>query len=88
MERTPHTFDRRGFIKTTLGAATATALAAESAQAIPTARKEIAYSGTIPVRRFGKTGYSFPVIGHGGSAMMAKEYAYYGLDNPPPWKTG
>ena len=84
MDRTQDTFDRRGFIKTTLGAATATALAAESARAIPAGTKEIAYSGKIPVRKFGKTGYSFPVIGHGGSAMMAKEYAYYGLDNPPP----
>jgi predicted aldo/keto reductase-like oxidoreductase len=84
MERTQDTFDRRGFIKTTLGAATVTALAAGSASAIPAGTKEIAYSGKIPVRKFGKTGYSFPVIGHGGSAMMAKDYGYYGLDNPPP----
>lgn len=82
MGHTKNNFDRRDFIRTTLGAATITALAGESANAIPT-KKEITYSGKIPVRKFGKTGYSFPVIGHGGSAMMAKEYGYYGLDNPP-----
>ncbi|MCC6793692.1 MAG: aldo/keto reductase [Candidatus Hydrogenedentes bacterium] len=83
MERTPDTVDRRGFIKTTLGAATVSALAAGPAGTAPAAKKEITYSGKIPVRKFGKTGYSFPIIGHGGSAMMAKEYSYYGLDNPP-----
>lgn len=83
MERTPDTFDRRGFIKTTLGAATVSALAAESVSAASATKKEITYSGKIPVRKFGKTGYSFPIVGHGGSAMMAKEYSYYGLDNPP-----
>jgi aryl-alcohol dehydrogenase-like predicted oxidoreductase len=35
------------------------------------------------VRKFGKTGYSFPVLGHGGSAMMEREYSYYGLNDPP-----
>jgi len=53
------------------------------AKAAAPPKKEIAYSGPIPTRKFGKTGYTFPVLGHGGSAMMAKEYAYYGLDNPP-----
>ncbi len=83
MERTPGTFDRRDFIKTSLGAATVSALAAETAAAALATKKQIDYAGNIPVRKFGKTGYSFPIVGHGGSAMMAKEYAYYGLDNPP-----
>ncbi|NUM53252.1 MAG: aldo/keto reductase [Candidatus Hydrogenedentes bacterium] len=83
MEHAQDTFDRRGFITTTLGAATVSALAAKSAGAVPVTKKSISYSGPIPVRKFGKTGYSFPIIGHGGSAMMAKEYGYYGLDNPP-----
>ncbi|MBM3289216.1 MAG: aldo/keto reductase [Candidatus Hydrogenedentes bacterium] len=84
MEQTHDTLDRRGFMATTLGAAAAGTLAANTAAAAP--KKEIAYAGKIPVRKFGRTGYSFPIVGHGGSAMMAKEYAYYGLDNPPSMK--
>lgn len=73
--------DRRDFVKAGIGAAVVSTLATAKATAAP--RKEITYTGTIPVRKFGKTGYSFPVLGHGGSAMMAHEYRYYGLDNPP-----
>lgn len=82
MERTSKTLDRRDFLKTGLGAAAIGALASD-ATAAPAAKKEINYSGAIPTRKFGKTGYTFPILGHGGSAMMAKEYRYYGLDNPP-----
>ncbi|MCC6489071.1 MAG: aldo/keto reductase [Candidatus Hydrogenedentes bacterium] len=77
--------DRRGFLKSGLGAAAGVLGAgAASAQAAPA--KSITSDLKIPVRRFGKTGHSFPILGHGGSAMMAKEYGYYGLENPPAFE--
>ncbi|MDZ4860438.1 MAG: aldo/keto reductase [Candidatus Hydrogenedentes bacterium] len=82
MERFSDMLNRRNFLKTGIGAAAVTALTSEIAQAAP-AKKAITYSGAIPVRKFGKTGYSFPILGHGGSAMMEREYTYYGLNDPP-----
>jgi predicted aldo/keto reductase-like oxidoreductase len=76
--------DRRGFLKTGIGvAAAASALGAGTSHAQAAGTKTITSDLNIPVRKFGKTGYSFPVLGHGGSAMMEKEYQYYGLDDPP-----
>ncbi|GMU94030.1 MAG: hypothetical protein AMXMBFR4_30880 [Candidatus Hydrogenedentota bacterium] len=83
MDRTQGTLDRRDFIKSGIGVAAVSAFAGGAAEAAPAKPKDVRYDGKIPVRPFGKTGYSFPIIGHGGSAMMEKEYRYYGLDNPP-----
>jgi predicted aldo/keto reductase-like oxidoreductase len=77
--------DRRGFLKAGLGAAAASTLVAETTLGQGATGKTITSDLKIPVRTFGKTGYSFPVLGHGGSAMMEREYAYYGFDDPPPF---
>ncbi len=82
MSQSPDTFGRRNFLKAGIGAAAASAIVGDLASAAPT-KSTVNYTGPIPVRKFGKTGYSFPVLGHGGSAMMEREYKYYGLDNPP-----
>lgn len=79
-----NSLDRRGFLKAGLGAAAAVGVTPIWAQAAPP--KTITSTLNIPVRKFGKTGYSFPVLGHGGSAMMEREYPYYGLDNPPSFE--
>ena len=86
MDRIERSVDRRGFLKTGLQAtAAAAALGAQGRPALASApsTKAIASDAPIPQRVFGKTGHTFPVLGHGGSAMMAKEYGYYHLDNPP-----
>jgi predicted aldo/keto reductase-like oxidoreductase len=76
--------DRRDFLKTGLTvAATASLASATSASAAVPPAKSIAYSGPIPLRDFGKTGHRFPVLGHGGSAMMEREYKYYRLEHVP-----
>ncbi|GMV92909.1 MAG: hypothetical protein AMXMBFR82_26870 [Candidatus Hydrogenedentota bacterium] len=87
MAHAQNDIDRRGFMKTGIGvAAAASALGAGTARAQSAGTKPITSDLKIPVRKFGKTGYSFPVLGHGGSAMMEKEYAYYGLDDPPSFE--
>lgn len=85
MEHMDKKLDRRNFLKAGL-----TATAAVSALGLPAANAAVAPvkaisvpEAGIPVRPFGKTGLRFPVLGHGGSALMEKEYAYYGLSDPP-----
>lgn len=74
-------------MKTGIGvAAAASTLGVGAVRAQSAGTKTITSDLKIPVRTFGKTGYSFPVLGHGGSAMMEKEYRYYGLDNPPSFE--
>lgn len=85
MNTTPDAFDRRDFLKSGVAVAATSALVASTASAIPATKKEITYSGNIPVRDFGKTGYRFPVLGHGGSALMEREYGYYKLDKVPTY---
>lgn len=65
--------DRRDFFKTGLTVtAGAVALgAATGAEAVPS-NKTITSAEGIPVRTFGKTGHSLPVLGHGGSAMSSQ----------------
>lgn len=71
--------NRRDFLRAGM-----TAAAAVSALgAVPAAKDIQPGNGSIPVKPFGKTGYTLPVLGHGGSAMMEREYAYYRLENPP-----
>ena len=78
--------DRRDFLRRGAGVAAAIpAMAAASESKVAAGEKTISLSESgMPVRPFGKTGHSFPVLGHGGSAMMAKEYGYYHLEEPPP----
>ncbi len=69
--------DRRSFLKTGVHvAAGAAALSAGVAHAAP-ANKQIAATGAIPTRPFGKTGHVLPVLGHGGSAMVNSWEAAY-----------
>ncbi len=78
--------DRRGFLRTGLAAATLAGAAGAQEAAAPSAAegvKRIEATGTLPVRPFGKTGLTLPILGHGGSALMAKEYPYYGLTEVP-----
>lgn len=82
MENSPNSLARRDFLMAGAGvAAAASLLPAATYAAAP--GKSITYSGPMPVREFGRTGYRFPVLGHGGSAMMEHEYKYYGLDTVP-----
>jgi predicted aldo/keto reductase-like oxidoreductase len=37
-------------------------------------------SNAIPTRKFGRTGLTMPVLGHGGAAMIARDHAYYGIE--------
>ncbi|GMW00438.1 MAG: hypothetical protein AMXMBFR84_15750 [Candidatus Hydrogenedentota bacterium] len=84
MKTGKQTMERRTFLTAGV-AAGAVALSPAGLSAAPTAGKVISYEGPIPVRPFGKTGYSFPVLGHGGSALMEKEYGYYGLKDVPSY---
>ena len=62
---------RRDFLlKTGVATASAAALGPGIAHAAIPKDKKISLGGTIPTRKFGKTGYTLPVFGHGGSAMI------------------
>ncbi len=75
---------RRDFLKTGL-------LAAGTAALVPALRESASASdrgspssgstaaGTIPTRKFGKTGHTLPVLGMGGSAMVQRFIAAYGV---------
>ena len=80
-----HGMDRRGFLKTTLGATAAGAavLGAGTAHAAKPDSKTIALTGKIPERPFGKTGHMLPVLGHGGSAMVDSWATAYGVTLEP-----
>ncbi len=75
--------DRRTFLKSSLGAAGATAVVGMSSAAAEGDAALHKNDGTIPTRILGKTGLAMPVLGHGGSAIMADEYPYYGLTDVP-----
>ena len=65
------TMSRRDFLlKTGIATASAAALGTGIAHAAIPEDKKISLSGTIPTRKFGKTGHTLPVFGHGGSAMI------------------
>lgn len=62
---------RRDFLfKTGLVAASTAALSNGMAYAAIPKDKKISLDRTIPTRKFGKTGHTLPVFGHGGSAMI------------------
>jgi predicted aldo/keto reductase-like oxidoreductase len=66
--------DRRQVLQTGLLAAGAAALHGGLTPALPAAE-----SGGIPVRKFGKTGHSLPILGMGGSAMVGFWSSAYGV---------
>jgi predicted aldo/keto reductase-like oxidoreductase len=74
--------DRRSFFKTSLAAtAAATAVGGMLAAAVPPG-KTISVAGTLPTRRFGRTNYELPVLGHGGSAIIDRDAPHYGIELP------
>ena len=82
MERTD-ALDRRSFLKAGLTAtAAAAAMGGMSASAAMPEEKTISLSGGLPTRRFGKTGYTLPVLGHGGSAIIERDQGFYGIEVP------
>lgn len=71
--------DRRGFLRTGIQTG-AIALAASAAAAKPgPAAKAISIQGPLPVKPFGRTGLTLPILGHGGSALIQREAGHYGL---------
>ncbi len=72
--------ERRHFLKTGLAAAAGTAVLARdyAAAAIPEV-KNITAEGDIPMRPFGKTGHTLPILGMGGSAMVQIFIRAYGV---------
>lgn len=67
-----------------LAAAGSASLAEEAIQAWPGAprTKEITLRGTLPAQPFGKTGHRLPLLACGGSAMVQKWAAGYGVQLP------
>jgi predicted aldo/keto reductase-like oxidoreductase len=75
MSEQPLDRERRRFLKTGLLAA---ALGPALGTAVASDEKKPA-AGTIPTRPFGKTGHVLPILGMGGSAMVEKWVASYGV---------
>jgi aryl-alcohol dehydrogenase-like predicted oxidoreductase len=71
---------RRHFLKSGLLAAGTVALGPALRQAAAADSKAAAPPAGIPVRKFGKTGLSLPVLGMGGSAMVQRFIKAYGVD--------
>lgn len=79
-----NTLDRRDFLKTGAHvAAGAAVLGTGAAEAAIPANKKISLAGEIPKVKFGKTGHTLPVLGHGGSAMVNQFIRAYGLELEP-----
>ena len=73
-------FERRSFLKTgLLAAAGAAVLNGQTALAEAPADKKIADTGAMPMRKFGKTGHTLPILGMGGSAMVQMFIRAYGV---------
>jgi predicted aldo/keto reductase-like oxidoreductase len=73
---------RRSFLKTGLLAAGTAALGpalGSSAKADEPAKKGEASTSGIPLRKFGKTGATLPILGMGGSAMVKQWASSYGI---------
>jgi aryl-alcohol dehydrogenase-like predicted oxidoreductase len=79
MSEQPLKRDRRRFLKTSLLAAGTAALGPGLGAAATSDEKKPAAAGTIPTRPFGKTGRVLPILGMGGSAMVEKWVASYGV---------
>ncbi len=80
MQRNVENPGRRDFLKHgALAAAGTSLLGANAALAVPPTEKTIATSPAgIPLRPFGKTGHTLPVLGMGGSAMVQVFIQAYG----------
>jgi predicted aldo/keto reductase-like oxidoreductase len=70
---------RRQFLQSGLLAAGSASLAPTLAGAAGPAAKHDASSSPLPTRHFGKTGHKLPVLGMGGSAMVQRFIAAYGV---------
>ncbi len=76
--------NRRKFLKTGIAVAAGAAwLGTETTQAAAPKDKKIVSDKGIPMRKFGKTGHTLPVLGHGGSAMVQQFIRAYGLELTP-----
>jgi predicted aldo/keto reductase-like oxidoreductase len=70
---------RREFLKSTLAAAGVAALGAPAVGKEERTKTITPGDTGIPTRRFGKTGYTLPILGMGGSAMVKQWVAAYGV---------
>ncbi len=74
---------RRVFLKSGLVAAASTAvMSSAQARSARTGKGESGDGRPIPIRKFGKTGLSLPILGMGGSAMVDQWAASYGVKLP------
>lgn len=72
--------DRRRFLKGGITAAAgAAAWSTGLAGAAASGEKSIRSTGSIPTRRFGKTGHQLPVLGMGGSALIDRWVEMYNV---------
>src|SRR5262249_16283698 len=72
--------ERREFLKSgLLAAAGSAALSSGMVLASPVEKTVNQAGGTVPTKPFGKTGHTLPILGMGGSAMVQRFIAAYGL---------
>lgn len=74
---------RRAFLKSSLAMAAGSAALNPSALSLAEPSISIPQNGKIPVREFGNTGVSLPILGMGGSAMVNIWAASYGVKLDP-----
>ena len=84
MSKRYHEVQRRDFLKSGLlaaagAAATTSPLGRRVARAAAPTEKQIAGDGTLPQRRFGKTGHKLPILAMGGSAFVRMFAGAYGM---------
>ncbi len=72
---------RRTFLQA--GLATGVLAASSASVAAPTGGKQVAGTGNMPTRRFGKTGFELPVLAYGSAPLMTQEDEYYGIASGP-----
>ena len=78
MSDASHDSGRRDFLKSGALAVASTGLLGAAALAEP-ATNAVASAGQVPVRPFGKTGRTLPILGMGGSAMVQVFIRAYGV---------
>ena len=88
MQSQEHALNRRDFLRAGVAVGTgAAALGRQTARAAdasdPQAAAKPPEPGKIPVKPFGKTGRTLPVLGMGGSAMIQQWGKQYGVDLLP-----
>ena len=70
---------RREFLKTGVLASAGAATIGGSLTARPVSTQAAEGTGTIPQKKFGKTGWTLPILGMGGSAMVQRFIQAYGV---------